>query len=171
MKQRLRNRIILGIDPGDTESGYCLVDSNLKPVEKGIIDNNLLLKKLYENDFQIMPTHVAIEMVASYGMGVGRHIFDTCVWIGRFYEAVKHIAEPEFIFRRYEKICLCGCMQAKDSNIRIALVDRFTPGEKNYGKGCKKKPGWFYGFTSDVWAAYAVVVTYSDILDGIYLPT
>jgi hypothetical protein len=51
---------------------------------------------------------------------------------------------------------LCNSMKAKDSNIRQALIDRF--GEV----GVKKAPGWFYGFKKDVWAAYAVGVTYLD---------
>jgi hypothetical protein len=54
-------------------------------------------------------------------------------------------------------------MRAKDSNIRQSLVDRFAPGERNYGKGTKAKPGFFYGFAADAWQAYALGVTYLDI--------
>jgi hypothetical protein len=48
-------------------------------------------------------------------------------------------------------------MKAKDGNIRQALIDRFGP------VGTKKNPGWFYGFSGDVWQAYAVGVTYADM--------
>ena len=107
--------------------------------------------------------YVVIEMVASYGMPVGREVFDTCVWIGRFTEAALGRELPvDYIYRKEEKQLLCGTMQAKDSNIRQALVDRYAPGEPNYGKGTKKAPGFFYGFRADLWQAMAVGVTWFD---------
>lgn len=149
---------ILGIDPGNIESAYAVVDENLKPISFGKINNEELLEKIYGNDFNICE-HIGIEMIASYGMAVGASVFDTCVWIGRFKEAleVETCLESKFIYRKDEKMNLCGSMKAKDSNIRQALIDRF--GEV----GTKKNPGWFYGFKKDVWAAYAVCVTYHDI--------
>ena len=92
-------------------------------------------------------------------------VFDTCFWIGRFWEfatlyGVSH--PPQKIFRREEKLYLCGRASAKDANIRQALVDRYAPGQPNYGKGTKKNPGFFYGFAADMWAAMAVAVTYFD---------
>lgn len=66
------------------------------------------------------------------------------------------------IYRRDEKLCLCGTMAARDANIIQALVDRYAPGQPNRGKGTKKCPGFFYGFHADVWQAMAVAVTYFD---------
>lgn len=98
-------------------------------------------------------------MIASYGMAVGKEVFDTCVWIGRFIElASLQAIEVEYIYRKDEKMNLCHSMKAKDSNIRQALIDRFGV------VGTKKKPGWFYGFKKDIWSAYAVGVTYLDKL-------
>ena len=142
---------ILAIDPGNIESAYCLIDKeSYKPIEFGKIDNNELIIKMEVLDYDFM----AIEMIASYGMAVGASVFDTCVWIGRFIEKCE--TDYYYIYRKEEKINLCGSMKAKDSNIRQALIDRF--GEV----GIKKSPGFFYGFKKDIWSAYAVGVTYLD---------
>ena len=79
---------IIAIDPGNTQSGYCVIDrSTLRPLEFGKIDNAELLQKLSSARAQGWRWAV-IEMVASYGMSVGREVFDTVLWIGRFYQAL-----------------------------------------------------------------------------------
>jgi len=153
--------MILAIDPGCTESAYVILDENLKPIEfKKVLNQHLeaiIVGALYNKDFK----YFAIEMVASYGMAVGKEVFDTVFWIGRFWEIVSHWSKGEvtktMIYRKDEKINLCQSMKAKDGNIRQALIDRF--GEV----GVKKNPGWFYGVSKDVWSAIAVGVTYSDM--------
>lgn len=143
---------IVAIDPGNEESAYCLIDSETyKPIEFGKISNEQMLMKIIELDY----SNLILEMVASYGMPVGASIFETCVWIGRFIQARK-CPDYEYIYRKEEKINLCNSMKAKDSNIRQALIDRF--GEV----GTKKNQGWFYGFKKDIWAAYAVGITWLD---------
>ena len=159
--------MILAIDPGNVESGYALLDINLKPIEKGKVKNEILLEDIKMDRFwydspKDEEDHIAIEMIASYGMPVGVEVFETCVWIGRFIQAIGNGLEPRFIYRKDEKMNLCGSMKANDATIKQALVDRFARGQKNYGKGTKKAPGWFYGFSKDMWAAYAVAVTYYD---------
>lgn len=146
--------MILAIDPGNIESAYCLIDKETyKPIEFGKIDNTLMLFKLNELEYDIL----VIEMIASYGMAVGKSVFDTCVWIGRFIQARK-CPDFEYIYRKDEKMNLCHSMKAKDSNIRQALIDRFGD------VGVKKEPGFFYGFKTDIWAAFAVGCTYLDKL-------
>ncbi len=149
--------MILAIDPGNIESAYCIIDKNTyKPIEFAKIGNNQLLDNINSKfcDTEVL----AIEMVASYGMPVGKEVFETCVWIGRFIEEFVNYVNPKYsyIYRKEEKINLCNSMKAKDSNIRQALIDRF--GEV----GTKKNPGWFYGFKADIWSAYAVGITYLD---------
>ncbi len=82
------------------------------------------------------------------------------IWLAQI--AADREIEAASVFRKQIKMHLCGTAQAKDSNIKQALVDRFTPGQKNYGKGTKKEPGWFHGFAADVWQAYALAVYYID---------
>lgn len=151
---------ILAIDPGNTESGYVVVEHDGEEIRRvldvGKLPNeeirDVLHKTLYGNSVEL-----AIEMIAGMGMAVGQEVFDTCLWIGRFMEcAERDGAEPVKIFRREEKLYLCGCLSAKDKNIRQALIDR-------YGVvGTKANQGFFYGFAKDMWAAMAVAVTYFD---------
>ncbi|WP_236896955.1 hypothetical protein [Clostridium beijerinckii] len=159
--------MILAIDPGNIQSGYVLTDNNLKPILKGKIDNEELLAKVRSDIFwydspENEEDHIAIEMIASYGMPVGAEVFETCVWIGRFIQAIGCGIEPKFIYRKEEALNLCQSSRANDATIKQALVDRFAKGQKNYGKGTKKEPGWFYEFSKDIWSAYAVAVTYHD---------
>lgn len=157
--------MILAIDPGNIESGIVLLDEELKPIESGKYVNENVRQELRRNLNKYgHELHVAIEMVACYGMAVGASVFDTCVWIGRFKEMVEQYnMDVTYIYRKDEKMNLCGSMKAKDSNIVQALIDRFAPNTPNKGKGSKKEPGWFYGFKKDIWQAYAVGVTYHDM--------
>jgi len=148
--------VILAIDPGPTESAYVILDGELKPVDFGKFDNELVLEVIQANNVLRSIDHFAIEMVASYGMAVGADVFETVFWIGRFWEETGNIENKERIYRKDVKINLCHNMKAKDSNIRQALIDRFGM------VGVKKKPGWFYGVSKDVWSAIAVGVTYAD---------
>ena len=161
--------MILAIDPGNTESGYALIDpTTCKPVEAGKIPNEQLLDHLrwlvYGPEDYV--TSVAIEMIASYGMSVGQDIFETCVWIGRFQQVCESFGgyglRCDLIYRRDVKLHHCHTTKANDSNISQALIDRFASGEPNRGKGTKAEPGWFYGFKADIWAAYALAVLVAD---------
>lgn len=157
---------LLAIDPGNTESGWVLIDATTcRPLEFGKTPNAELLD-LIEWRLGEAGT-VVIEMVASYGMAVGADVFETCVWIGRYVEAVRRYrfdrAEPRLVKRLPVKVHHCHSAKANDANIRQALVDRFAPGVSNHGKGTKAKRGWFYGFSADVWQAYALAVYAVDV--------
>lgn len=154
--------MILSIDPGTTQSAFVLLDESLKPVEFGkYVNENVRseIRRLTRLHYIAgEPVTVVVEMVASYGMPVGAEVFETCVWIGRFAEMAEQCGSlVNFVYRKDEKINLCGSMKAKDGNIRQALIDRFGV------VGKKASPGWFYGVSKDVWAAIAVGVTYHDM--------
>lgn len=162
---------VLAIDPGNAESGWCVIDGDTRrPLHFGKVDNDVLLDSFYDvdnaSDWPRLD-RVAIEMVASYGMAVGADVFETCVWIGRFTEALRRQGnEVDLIKRNPVKVHHCYSAKAKDSNIRQTLVDRFALGERNHGKGTKAEPGWFYGFHTDVWQAYALAVYVADVEAG-----
>lgn len=162
----MRNKI-LAIDPGTTESGFVVVEHDGQEIRRILrgekIANELILAEIPR---YVDSCDIAVEMVASYGMAVGREVFETCVWIGRFMQASailqpKDVARAR-IYRKDEKSVLCHNQKAKDSNIIQALVDRYAYGQQNHGKGTKKNPGFFYGFKRDTWQAMAVAVTYFD---------
>jgi hypothetical protein len=148
---------ILAIDPGNQESAYCLIDADTRrPLEFAKLSNLDLLELLIELPYQ----RCVLEMVASYGMAVGADVFETCVWIGRFSQRVIDVGptlyEPELVKRNPVKLHHCGSGKAKDGNIAQALRDRFGD------KGTKANPGWFYGFSGDIWQAYALAVYVAD---------
>jgi len=103
---------------------------------------------------------VAIEMIASYGMPVGREVFETCVWIGRFVEMAGGSWAP--VYRREVKLALCGSPRANDANVRRAILDLFprTGGGATPQIGTKGAPGPLYGVSRDIWAAIGVGITY-----------
>lgn len=150
---------ILAIDPGDTTSGYAVMDG-YKPIRFGCADNEYLLNLLEIGSFEA--DAVIIEMVASYGMSVGKEVFETCVWIGRFWQAAKKYSQVDRVYRLDEKMAICHDSRAKDTNIRQALIDRFAQHDFKNGKGTKKNPDFFYGFSKDMWAAFAAGVAWLD---------
>ena len=150
---------ILAIDPGNVESGYCFIDSiSCKPtvfdkIENKELENGIVLDSRID--------YIVIERIASYGMAVGREVFETCEEIGRITMLADIRGIPhDYVYRRDEKLTICGSPKATDANIRRALIDRFAKHDLKNGKGTKDDPDWFYGFKADVWSAYAVGVTW-----------
>ena len=155
---------ILAIDPGNTESGFVVIErTTCKPITVGKVSNDYLRGWINSGEPLVGVNQIAIEMVESYGMPVGKDVFETCVWIGRFFELTHLDFNTDLVYRKAVKLHLCGTTQAKDPNITQALIDRFASGVGNHGKGSKAAPGWFYGFKADIWAAYALAVYVADL--------
>lgn len=151
---------MVAVDPGNEHSAFVDFDATGWGPELtrfGKVTNQELREMLIDtrNSFR-KQDHLAIEMIASYGMPVGKEVFDTCVWIGRFIEAWG--GPYTLVYRREVKMYLCGNNTAKDGNIRQALIDRYGGQKAAIGK--KKNPGPLYGISKDVWSALAVAVTW-----------
>jgi hypothetical protein len=154
---------ILAIDPGPVRSALVFLGPDRKILEYGIEGNEEVASLLKNGGFcnrlgYVWP-HLAIEMIASYGMPVGAEVFNTCTWIGRFEQAFAHKAQMARYFRKDIKLHLCGVTRAKDSNVRQALIDLLGPA------GVKKEPGPTYGIKKDLWAALAVGVYAHHVLN------
>lgn len=140
---------LLAIDPGPVESAYVIWNGSVI-LEARKIPNAEMLALVMDGARALTPMSLVIEMIASYGMAVGKDVFETCVWIGKFEQAWG--APSARAFRKDVKLHLCGSYRAKDPNVRQALIDRFG------APGTKKNPGVTYGLSSDRWAAFAVAV-------------
>lgn len=140
----------LAIDPGTYESGWVVYDGTV--IASGVCPNAEIFNTLREYSGV---DRLAIEMVASYGMPVGKEVFDTVRWIGRFQQAWRDPDGVVLVYRKDVKLFLCGVTTAKDSNVRRAVMD--AVGEP----GTKSKPGPTYGVKSHAWQALAVAYTAS----------
>lgn len=150
---------ILAIDPGPTHSGVVdyktgRVVSASKMPNAEVLD---MLTFVFDRDIP----HLAIEMVASYGMAVGREVFETVRWIGRFQQAWHSPDDVMLVYRLDVKMHLCHNAKAKDANIRQALIDMLG------APGTKKHPGATYGVAGDMWSALAIAVTADAKLRGL----
>jgi len=157
---------ILAIDPGTTQSGWVVYDSELNTVEDAGHDDNY--EMLHMIKWKCTPC-LAIEMIACYGMPVGASTFETCVWIGRFWQKFQEsdYSRLDLVYRKDVKLHLCGSLQAKDGNVRQALLDKFEPsgGGATPQIGTKPKQGPLYavrGHDGHAWAALAVAVTFAE---------
>jgi len=149
---------IVAIDPGTTESGWCVYDGS-SVIGSDVWPNGRLLGHLgvWADDFGTL----AVEMIASYGMPVGREVFETCLWIGRFIQAWPEPEAVRLVYRKDVKLHLCGTTKAKDGNVRQALIDLFpaTGGGKTPQIGIKAKPGPLFGVSTHAWPALGVAIT------------
>lgn len=145
------NRITLGIDPGPREFAWVQWNGS-RVVACGDCPNR---------DASALDQHagsvIAIEWIESFGMAVGREVFETVFSIGAMATAAAGVCPVRLVPRRDVKLHLCASPRAKDGNIRQALIDRFGI------VGTKKNPGPLFGISNHRWAALAVAVTAHDL--------
>ena len=156
--------IVIGVDPGPTQSAFVVWDGE-RVIQHGISLNKTLRDYLDQAMSRIstIPNVIIFEQIESFGMAVGRDVFETVLQTGRMFQVVERVAV--LVPRRVVKLHLCHSMRAKDSNIRQALIDRFG-GSKAAAIGLKKTPGPLYGVRSHEWSALALAVTWFDQREG-----
>jgi hypothetical protein len=150
---------LLAIDPGPTQSGFVVVSPDVDAPGGLVIEQHRTLPNTFAllSTMAVDPSHVVIEMVQSYGAPVGADTFETCVWIGRFIEALDDCREP--VRRIYRPTVLghvCLKRNAKSSQVFQALKDRFGP------PGTKKRPGPLYKVGEHERAALALGIAYLE---------
>lgn len=152
---------IIGIDPGPRQSAY--VSLRGKQVGAlGILPNGRLLTELMSGQGN---TICVIEKIESFGMPVGRSVFDTVFFTGQLdYALARRGIARAYLTRREVKLHLCNSMKAKDKNIRQSVLDRFPAigGGACPQVGTKNSPGPLYGVKSHVWSALALAVTFLE---------
>jgi hypothetical protein len=158
---------VLAIDPGNTHSGWVLMQG--REVVKGASKESNEALRLIVMQYAIVPVNpvdlIAIEWVQSYGMTVGKEVFHTCRWVGRFQDAAEHnLKQCKLVYRRDVKLHLCNSTKAKDGNVRQAILDLYpaTGGGKRPQIGTKKQPGPLYGVSGHMWPAVGLALTVQE---------
>lgn len=155
---------IVAVDPGHTRSAWVRFDGSAV-LQHAKEDNDIVLDRIAADgrcfndaasDTPVMA--MVFEQIEGFGMAVGREVFETVFWTGRFYEAARVTAHR--LTRKAVKLHLCQTLKAKDPNIRQALLDRF--GGKDIAIGRKHTAGPLYGIAADEWSALAVACTWWD---------
>lgn len=142
--------LILGIDPSNTRHAWALME------DETLIGFGRDLT--FDEDSPNFDTvdMIAIEMIASYGMAVGAHTFDTCVEIGVLMHQIAMISPRAPLLRRITRVetkrIVCRSVAANDANVRTAIIDHFG------GPASIKKGGPLYKVSKDTWAAIAVAL-------------
>jgi len=150
---------IIGVDPGPEETAFAIVSSGYELVMADRIGNDAFIRALKAAPL----SHVAVESIQSYGMPVGRSVFDTCYMIGRVIQVCKDREVPFTLYPRPEYVRnLCGGSTTKDSVLRQALRLRF-------GEDAKKgDPLYCLRGGSDKRSAFAVAVYHLDKTGFVY---
>jgi hypothetical protein len=166
----VHNMTLLAIDPGTTESGFVVLDTDTKKVLKFGKINNEAMRVEIEVQGREQDACMTLEQIKSYGNAMGDTTIETCVWIGRFIERW-----PRSTYTLIPRKTICGVIchnaKAKDNNIRRAMLDKylsFTPASELGGGsepavGTKAKPGPLYGVSADVFSALALGWTWCEM--------
>ena len=176
---------ILAIDPGMALSAYVAMTDEYGIISKAKCKNQDVLCLINEGAF----TDVVIECMEPRTLNIkkpgdgkqlppqriGDETYETCYWIGRFMEAaIRRGMDVHRVYRSEERRRIIPSKRnglpplappvpkSPDAQIRRALIARFARHDRINGKGNAKQRDVFYGFSADVWNAFAVGVVFLD---------
>jgi len=169
--------IILGIDPGPEDSAAVVYDTATKIIlwKSDTVTGKHLNTQLlgffmaWQNRFTF--TQIVIESMDCRGVPLNHWVRETLIWIGRFKEKLLGwgYTEEQITLLLPTKIrsTLCGTSKCTLKDEKEVIIDHLDPMRRfgQHGKGTKKAPGPFYGFTKDLWQAMAVVVAYELMVE------
>lgn len=148
---------VIAIDPGYRESAFVSYDG-VRLLAHGIESNEQLLSDLTAST--CADVLVIEEMQIFAGHGVGKEVFDSVFWSGRFAQA--WAPRPFERLLRSKVRGHLGASKGGDAAVRQALIDRFGP-YKEHAIGKKATPGPLFGIKSHEWSALAIAVTWWDL--------
>lgn len=156
----MNERIIVGVDPGPEESAWVAWDGHTIVDHGEAANMDLLVDMATRLQHGFPSERIVIEQIRGFGVIASDKLFDTCFWVGRFYQAWGNEV-CELMPRKKVIAHLCGTgAKGNDRFVREALIARV--GEQ----GSKKQPGPTYGISGHKWAALAVAVTWEDLGKG-----
>ncbi|MCK9578556.1 hypothetical protein M0R01_03675 [bacterium] len=159
---------ILAIDPGSEKSAFIAWDTEKHEIIKGeyvwfedtkilgIENNEYIIDCMLCEETNIVwgMDLIAIEMISSYGFSVGKSVFQTIKWIGRFEEYIKHVVNiaikknvPVQFYTRPTIKGALGCRN--DAEVRQAI--RMEYGEARKGEKLER-------VRKDIWQAVALAI-------------
>lgn len=138
---------ILAIDPGPKKSAFVVIEPGPVPrlSDFGIVDSQEMILEIDAFTEISWNNQVVVEMVACYGMPVGRSVFDTALMIGRYLNEGQ--SKVRLMIRKKVTTEICNSAKATDANIRQAMIDLYGPTKEQAIGGVKcrkcKGKGWF----------------------------
>jgi len=147
---------IIGIDPGPEETAYAVIDEDYGILAANKVSNESMAGWLKNCPYALGKSELAVESIQSYGMPVGRTVFETAYMIGRIQQIAEDSGCNCTLYPRPEYAkSICGVGKINDSVIRQSLLLRFG-GDK------KGEPLYLLKGNSDKRSAFAVAAYHLD---------
>jgi hypothetical protein len=157
---------IIALDPGTTRTAWTQIDTTVwqdfgagkaypllgsgQSANRPLCDRLSTVKGI---------AHLVVEDIVYMGMSVGKEVFGTAKWIGRFTDAWK--GEHTLVPRMTVKSAVCGSARGNDSRVRRAILRR-------YGiRGARVPKGhMLHGVATHEWSSLAVALWFADKINA-----